>query len=261
MLPESDHWPPDDAWAYHDWHTKSGGDINHFMNALTEELGAPTSLEDFERKSQLLTYASHRAMFEGFNAHLWEPNTGRLMWMSHPAWPSMEWQMYSSDYSTHGAFFGVKKACEPVHAQLDEPDASITVVNNTTRPLFNLRLITRVVDVSGVGISTREDTVSAPTNAAVRVFRLDIPQRARDGVVFVRLTLADSAGRVLSERIIWFMQRLGVPNGLRAVGYSSSDIPALVEGTSLQRRLTALAPRQAGDEELSAMFEDAMVIW
>ncbi|HKG13516.1 MAG TPA: glycoside hydrolase family 2 TIM barrel-domain containing protein, partial [Pyrinomonadaceae bacterium] len=113
MLPAPDHWPPDDAWAYHDWHSKSGGDINHFMNALTEELGEPSSLEDFERKAQLLTYASHRAMFEGFNAHLWEPNAGRLMWMSHPAWPSMEWQMYSSDYSTHGAFFGVKKACEP----------------------------------------------------------------------------------------------------------------------------------------------------
>ena len=101
-------------------------------------------------------------MFEGFNAHLWAPNSGRLMWMSHPAWPSMEWQMYSSDYSTHGAFFGVKKACEPVHAQLDEPDADIRVVNNTTRPLFNLLLITRVVDVTGDGISTREDTRLGP---------------------------------------------------------------------------------------------------
>ncbi|HEV7892902.1 MAG TPA: glycoside hydrolase family 2 TIM barrel-domain containing protein [Pyrinomonadaceae bacterium] len=203
MLPESDHWPPDDAWAYHDWHSKSGGNINHFMNALTEELGAPTSLEDFERKAQLLTYASHRAMFEGFNAHLWEPNTGRLMWMSHPAWPSMEWQMYSSDYSTHGAYFGVKKACEPVHAQLDEPDADITVVNNTTRALFNLRLMTRVVDLAGTGISTGEDTVSIPSNSAVRVFRLDIPRQAKEGVVFVRLTLADDAGRVLSENFYW----------------------------------------------------------
>ena len=57
------------------------------------------------------------------------------------------------------------------------------------------------------------------------------------------------------------MQRLGVPNGLRAVGYTSSDIPALVEGTLLQRRLTTLSPRPAGVEELSAMFEDAMVAW
>jgi hydroxyacid-oxoacid transhydrogenase len=72
---------------------------------------------------------------------------------------------------------------------------------------------------------------------------------------------ADLAGQVLADRITWFMQRLGVPNGLRAVGYTSSDIPALVEGTLLQRRLTTLSPRPAGVEELTAMFEDAMVAW
>ncbi len=203
MLPPTDLWPPDDAWAYHDWHSKSGGDVSHFTNAMAEELGAPASLEDFDRKAQLLTYASHRAMFEGFNAHLWEPNTGRLMWMSHPAWPSTEWQMYSSDYSTHGAFFGVKKACEPVHAQLDEPDPEITVVNNTTRALFNMRLITRVADLAGTGISTREDTISAPSNSAVRAFRLDMPAQEEDGVVFVKLTLLDERGGVLSENFYW----------------------------------------------------------
>jgi hydroxyacid-oxoacid transhydrogenase len=69
------------------------------------------------------------------------------------------------------------------------------------------------------------------------------------------------AGRILADRITWFMQRLTLPNGLRAVGYSSSDIPALVEGTLLQRRLTTLSPLSAGVEELSAMFEDAMVAW
>ncbi len=36
------------------------------------------------------------------------------------------------------------------------------------------------------------------------------------------------AGAVLADRITWFMQRLGAPNGLRAIGYSSADIPALV---------------------------------
>jgi hypothetical protein len=203
MLPESDHWPPRDAWAYHDWHFGGGGDNKHFMSALTEELGEPTSLEDFERKAQLLSYASHRAMFEGFNAHLWAPNTGRLMWMTHPAWPSMEWQMYSSDYSTHGAYFGVKKACEPLHVQLDEPDMGITVVNNTQSPLRDLLLITRVVHLAGMGISTSQQTLSAPSNAAVRVGRLDVPKEAKEGVVFVKLQLLDGARRVLADNFYW----------------------------------------------------------
>ena len=72
---------------------------------------------------------------------------------------------------------------------------------------------------------------------------------------------AGDAGKVLADRITWFMRELNVPNGLRAIGYSSSDIPALVEGTLPQHRVTKLSPRPAGPEELSALFEDAMVAW
>ena len=71
----------------------------------------------------------------------------------------------------------------------------------------------------------------------------------------------DDAGRILADRITWFMQRLGVPNGLRAVGYTSSDIPALVEGTLPQHRVTKLSPRPAGPDELARLFEEAMVGW
>src|SRR5207253_857353 len=48
----------------------------------------------------------------------------------------------------------------------------------------------------------------------------------------------EDAGKILADRITWFMQRLNAPNGLRALGYSSSDIPALVEGTMPQHRVT-----------------------
>jgi hydroxyacid-oxoacid transhydrogenase len=72
---------------------------------------------------------------------------------------------------------------------------------------------------------------------------------------------ADDAGKILADRITWFMQRLETPNGLRAIGYSASDIPALVEGTLPQHRVTKLSPRPAGPDELAALFEDAMVAW
>ena len=71
----------------------------------------------------------------------------------------------------------------------------------------------------------------------------------------------EDAGKVLADRIITFMQRLKVPNGLSAIGYSSGDIPALVEGTLPQHRVTKLSPRPAGPDELAAMFEDAMTAW
>jgi hydroxyacid-oxoacid transhydrogenase len=80
------------------------------------------------------------------------------------------------------------------------------------------------------------------------------------GVDISRCQPAD-AGRILAERITWFMQRLKTPNGLRAIGYSTSDIPALVEGTLPQHRVTKLAPRPAGPDELGKLFEEALDAW
>jgi hydroxyacid-oxoacid transhydrogenase len=72
---------------------------------------------------------------------------------------------------------------------------------------------------------------------------------------------ADDAGTILADRITWFMRQLNMPNGLRGIGYASSDIPALVEGTLPQHRVTKLSPRPAGPDELAALFEDALVGW
>jgi hydroxyacid-oxoacid transhydrogenase len=71
----------------------------------------------------------------------------------------------------------------------------------------------------------------------------------------------EDAGRILADRITWFMQRLRVPNGLAAIGYTIEDIPGLVEGTIPQHRVTKLSPRPAGPDELGRLFEDAMVAW
>lgn len=72
---------------------------------------------------------------------------------------------------------------------------------------------------------------------------------------------AEDAGEVLAQRVIHFMQQLGMPNGLRAVGYHEADIPALVQGTLPQHRVTKLSPRPAGEAELATLFEQSLTIW
>jgi hydroxyacid-oxoacid transhydrogenase len=72
---------------------------------------------------------------------------------------------------------------------------------------------------------------------------------------------AEDAGRILADRIVWFMERLAVPNGLKAVGYTPTDIPRLVEATLPQHRVTKLSPRPAGPEEFARLFEESMVAW
>jgi hydroxyacid-oxoacid transhydrogenase len=72
---------------------------------------------------------------------------------------------------------------------------------------------------------------------------------------------AEDAGKILTDRLVWYMQRLRTPNGLSAIGYTSADIPALVEGTLPQHRVTKLSPRPAGPEELARLFENALTAW
>jgi hydroxyacid-oxoacid transhydrogenase len=71
----------------------------------------------------------------------------------------------------------------------------------------------------------------------------------------------DDAGEVLAQRVIHFMRTLGMPNGLEAVGYGAADIPALVEGTLPQHRVTKLSPQTASADDLAALFEASMRLW
>ena len=212
MLPAADQWPPNDTWAYHDWHSDGNGDVKSFMASMDERYGPPTSLEDFERKAQLMNYANHRAMFEGFNAHLWAPNSGRLMWMSHPAWPSMNWQAYGADYDTYGTFYGLKKACEPVHVQLNLPELKIAVINNTLKPLRDLTVRTRVLALDGRSVADRSEKMSVGDNTTAEGAAL--PDTGPE-VVFVKLELRDATGALLSENFYWQAPQ---PAALRQLG-------------------------------------------
>jgi hydroxyacid-oxoacid transhydrogenase len=71
----------------------------------------------------------------------------------------------------------------------------------------------------------------------------------------------EAAGEVLADAFIRLMQRLGVPNGLGAIGFREGDIGALVEGTLPQHRVTKLSPRPASAEDLADLFRDAMEYW
>jgi hydroxyacid-oxoacid transhydrogenase len=79
--------------------------------------------------------------------------------------------------------------------------------------------------------------------------------------VDVRDAAPDEAGDLLADAIIAIMKKTGVPNGLSAIGFSEDDIPALVEGTLPQHRVTKLSPRPAQADDLREMFRGSMTIW
>jgi len=148
---------------------------------------------------------SYSTIFEGFNAHLWAPNSGRLLWMTQPAWPSNYWQILSSDYDTQASYYGVMKAAEPVHVQLNLPGFDIAVINNTQKPLSGLRLRVRVLSTHNDTLVDREETVTAPAAGLTPVTdpALDIAKQVASGLVFVKLELRNTAGVLLSDNFYW----------------------------------------------------------
>ncbi len=211
----ADQWPVSDAWAYHDWHQSGNGDVHPLVRHMEEQFGAATSLEDFERKAQMFNYVEHRAIFEGFNQHLFAPNSGRLLWMTQPAWPSNSWEILSSDYDTQASFYAVKAACEPLHLQLDLSNYMVTAVNTSGDAARSLRAIATVYDLAGKELTTREAPLELASNQALELFPLALKSLLeQQQTVLVRLQMMDAAGTLVSRNVYWLA---GKERGYRAL--------------------------------------------
>lgn len=71
----------------------------------------------------------------------------------------------------------------------------------------------------------------------------------------------EDAGRCLSDILLRYMNDLGIPDGISALGYSKDDIPALVEGTIPQERVTKISPRAQTADDLTMMLEESLTIY
>jgi len=201
-IPAADRWPISDTWAYHDWHQTGNGAIKTYMDALSARFGAGTSLEDFERKAQMMQYESYRAIFEGMNAGLWAVNSGRLLWMTQPAWPSSAWNIFSSDYDTQASFYGVKKASEPLHVQMNLPDHKVVVINNDPTITRRIDVQARVVGLDGKLLAEKTVSIDAKAAGVSDAFALDLAPLMANGAVLVQLKAMEGS-TVRSQNLYW----------------------------------------------------------
>jgi hypothetical protein len=202
-IPKADQWPIDDVLAYHDWHQAGNGDVHSFMRTLEAQFGAPTGLADFERKAQMMNYVDYRAIFEGMNANLWAPNSGRLLWMTQPAWPSNHWQILSHDYDTQASFYGGKKACEPMHVQLNLATYGVDIVNTTQQPLSGVAMTAKVYSLANKLLLSVSDRRDVAADAKAASLSLNLAPLLAQGLVFVKLELRAADGTLLSKNLYW----------------------------------------------------------
>jgi exo-1,4-beta-D-glucosaminidase len=125
--------------------------------------------------------------------------------MLNNAWPSMIWHLYDWYLRPGGSYFGVKRACEPLHVQYSYDDRSIVVVNSLYKPFPGVKVTARVYDLDMAEKLVREATVDVAPDSSTRVFTL--PEvNGLSSTYFVSLRL-ESAGDLVSRNFYWLSTR------------------------------------------------------
>jgi exo-1,4-beta-D-glucosaminidase len=198
MLPPDHLWPIDSVWEYH-----AGGmsrTLNVFTQALNERYGPSKSVEEYALKAQLQAYEAHRAMMEAYGRNKYT-STGIIQWMLNNAWPSMIWHMYDWYLRPAGSYFGVKKACEPLHVQYSYDDRSIVVVNSYYQPFANLKVIGTVYNLDMTEKFSKEAALNIGPDSSTRVFTVPAIE-GLSATYFVSLRL-ESDGQIKSRNFYW----------------------------------------------------------
>jgi exo-1,4-beta-D-glucosaminidase len=200
FIPHDHLWPIDDVWNYH-----AGGErfttVNVFTDGLNHRYGAATSLDDYERKAQAMTYDGQRAMFEAYARNKYT-STGVIQWMQNNAWPSLIWHLYDYYLVPAGGYFGTKKAMELVHVQYSYDDNSVTVINGTYEAVKGAKVTAKLYNLDAKEKASRDAALDLAPDSSTRAFAL--PKVADlTKTYFLRLQLNDDAGNLLSDNFYW----------------------------------------------------------
>jgi exo-1,4-beta-D-glucosaminidase len=200
FIPKDHLWPIDDVWNYHSGKERFTT-VNVFTDGLTRRYGAATSLDDYERKAQAMTYDGERAMFEAYGRNKYTA-TGVIQWMLNNAWPSLIWHLYDYYLVPAGGYFGTKKAMEPVHVQYSYDDGSVVVVNSTYEALAGMKVSAKIFNIDAAEKASKEETLGVAADSSTRAFELG-KVAGISKTYFLKLQLKDSAGKLVSENLYW----------------------------------------------------------
>jgi exo-1,4-beta-D-glucosaminidase len=200
FVPKDHLWPIDEVWNFHAGKERFTT-INVFADGLNRRYGPATSLDDFERKSQAVTYDGQRAMFEAYARNKYT-STGVIQWMLNNAWPSLIWHLYDFYMVPAGGYYGTKKACEPVHVQYSYDNNSVAVINSSYAPLTGVKVTAKIYNLDASDKGTKEATLDLNPDSSTTAFEL--PKVAGlSKTYFVRLQLQDNSGKSVSDNFYW----------------------------------------------------------
>ncbi len=246
MMPAEDLWPPsNDVWSLH---TVAQG-WNYFspiLKALGDRYGRPSDIEDYCRKAWALNYESARGMFEAYGRNKYKA-TGITTWKYDAAWPaSPTWQYIDWYLVPTGAYYGAKKACEPLHVQYSYDDNTVYVVNGLYQDFTGLRVTAKLLNLDYTEKFVKSMTVDVKADDKTLAMTIDQPNDL-SRTHFLILTLEDSGGALVSENFYWLST---VPDKPSRFAFMF----ATPESTANYQDLASLEPVKL---ETATQFEDA----
>jgi exo-1,4-beta-D-glucosaminidase len=209
MLPADHIVPGDPLWNDHAGEERFQN-LQHFEDAMKAIYGPPADFADYQRKAQAMAYDSERAMFEAYSRNKYS-STGVIQWMLNNAWPSLIWHLWDYYLQPAGGYYGVKKACEPLHVMYSYDDRSVAVVNSMYQPGLNLSVTAKLFDSSLDERFSVTVPVDVPADGVTKAGAF--PERAftpASPVYFVDLVLKDAFGKVLSTNFYWLSAKKNV---------------------------------------------------
>lgn len=195
---ENAPFPLNSTWAHHGANTY----YKEYDEAIRRRFWEPKSLKDYCRNAHLLTADQHRAMFEAVNHLKWDVTSGFFQWKLNSCWPDIQWQLYDYYLKPMVSYYYIKKACGPLHIQLNPVSRMVTLINNylTTKADlfvkakvydFNMNLIWEVGQNTGISADCYLDVFTIPYISDITT------------IYFVKLEILDSNSETLSDNFYW----------------------------------------------------------
>jgi len=197
MMPDREMWPQGRLWGLHDFclHGAQGG--ASFRSIIEKSYGGADNVADWVSLAQFVNYEGYRAMFEAQSKN----RMGLLIWMSHPCWPSFVWQTYDYYFEPTAAYFGCKKACEPLHIQWNPASDSIEVVNYSAGNVQGLTARVEVLNLDGAVKWDKTASLDSAEDSVDTCIKMEYPSDLT-AVHFLRLKLT-RGNDVVSENLYW----------------------------------------------------------
>ncbi|MBA4848924.1 glycosyl hydrolase 2 galactose-binding domain-containing protein [Emticicia sp. BO119] len=201
MIPEADLWPPDNkVWNYHSGR-KDFNTMGVYLNAMNKRYGTPKNLEELALKSQLMNYEAIRPMFEAFVINR-PMATGVVQWMLNSPWPEFYWQLYDYYLMPTGAYYGTKKAAQPVNIIYDYHNHAIHLSNDTRQPLSGLKAEIKLYDKNSKQIFEKTESQALKKNTTKKWLSVPV-LKGKNEVYFLSLTLKNAKGDLIADNFYW----------------------------------------------------------